>query len=64
MSRHVNQSSVDENIAIFLQYGSLKDSELTINDDVIAREIQQQYQINLIFEDAAIALQIQQEEGN
>lgn len=63
MSRLVNQSSVDEKIAMFLQYGISEDSEATINDDVIAREIQQQYQNNLMFDDAAIALEIQQQEG-
>lgn len=60
MSRLVNQSSVDENIAMFLQYGL---SELTINDDSIAREVQQQYRNKLMCNDAAIALEIQQEEG-
>ncbi|KAG7570067.1 Zinc finger RING-type [Arabidopsis thaliana x Arabidopsis arenosa] len=59
MPRLVNQSSVDENIVIYLQYGLL---ELTVNDNVIAREIQQQYQNKLICNDAAIALEIQQEE--
>ncbi|CAL9243203.1 unnamed protein product [Arabidopsis halleri] len=59
MSRLVNQSSVDENIAIYLQYGL---SELTVNDYVISREIQQQYQNKFICNDAAIALEMQQEE--
>ncbi|CAN8244595.1 unnamed protein product [Cochlearia groenlandica] len=59
MSRHLNQSSVDENIALFLQYGLI---DLTINDDVIAREIQEQYHNKLMCNDIAIALEIQQEE--
>lgn len=60
MSRLVNQSSLDENIAIYLQYEL---SELTVNDYVIGREIQQQYQNKFICNDAAIALEMQQEEG-
>ncbi|KAG7605779.1 putative transcription factor C2H2 family [Arabidopsis thaliana] len=59
MSRLVNQSSVDENIAVFLQNEL---SELTVNDYAIGREIQQQYQNKLICNDAAIALEIQKEE--
>ncbi|KAL0646134.1 hypothetical protein Bca4012_044425 [Brassica carinata] len=62
MPRLVNQSSVDENIAMFLQFGLSEDSDLTVNDDVIAREIQQQYQNNSTFEDAAIAYEIQHQE--
>ncbi|CAH2070270.1 unnamed protein product [Thlaspi arvense] len=60
----MHQSSVDENVAMFLQYGLSEESEPTINDNVIAREIQQQYQNNIILDDAAIALVIQREEGN
>lgn len=63
MPRLINQSSIDENVAMFLQYGLSEDSEQTINDDIIAREIQQQYQNNLLFDDAAIAWEIQQDEG-
>ncbi|XP_023645379.1 E3 ubiquitin ligase BIG BROTHER-related isoform X2 [Capsella rubella] len=59
MSRFVNQSSVDENIAICLQYDL---SEETISDDVIDRVVQQQYQNKLMCNDAALALKIQQEE--
>ncbi|KAF2537881.1 hypothetical protein F2Q70_00004528 [Brassica cretica] len=62
MPRLVNQSSVDENIAMFLQFGLSEDSDLTVNDDVIASEIQQQYQNNSTFEDAAIAYEIQHQE--
>jgi len=60
MSRLVNQSSVDENIAVYLQNEL---SELTVNDYAIGREIQQQYQNKSICNDAAIALEIQKEEG-
>ncbi|XP_010485072.1 PREDICTED: uncharacterized protein LOC104763393 [Camelina sativa] len=59
MSRFVNQSSVDENIARCLQYGL---SEQTLSDDVIARVVEQQYQNELMCNDAAIALEILQEE--
>ncbi|KAH0906249.1 hypothetical protein HID58_038076, partial [Brassica napus] len=55
-------SSVDENIAMFLQFGLSEDSDLTVNDDVIAREIQQQYQNNSTVDDAAIAYEIQHQE--
>ncbi|XP_010473696.1 PREDICTED: E3 ubiquitin ligase BIG BROTHER-related-like [Camelina sativa] len=59
MSRFVNQSFVDENIAICLQNGL---SEQTLSDDVIARVVEQQYQNELMCSDVAIALEIQQEE--
>ncbi|XP_009106931.1 E3 ubiquitin ligase BIG BROTHER-related isoform X1 [Brassica rapa] len=62
MPRLVNQSSVDENIAMFLQFGLSEDSDLTVNHDVIAREIQQQYQNNSTVDDAAIAYEIQHQE--
>ncbi|KAF8105003.1 hypothetical protein N665_0164s0019 [Sinapis alba] len=62
MPRLVNQSSVDENLAMLLQFGLSEDSDLTVNDVVIAREIQQQYQNNSTLDDAAIALEIQQQE--
>ncbi|ESQ43312.1 hypothetical protein EUTSA_v10015344mg [Eutrema salsugineum] len=62
MSRFVNHLSLDEKMALFLQYGLSEDSEPTTNDDVIAREIQQEYQNNLMFDDVAIALEIEREE--
>ncbi|XP_009106940.1 E3 ubiquitin ligase BIG BROTHER-related isoform X2 [Brassica rapa] len=64
MPRLVNQSSVDENIAMFLQFGLSEDSDLTVNHDVIAREIQQQYQNNSTVDDAAIAYEIQHQEDS
>ncbi|CAH8381514.1 unnamed protein product [Eruca vesicaria subsp. sativa] len=64
MPRLVNQSFVDENIAMFLQYGLSEESDLMFYDDVIAREIQQQYQNNSTFDDASIALEMQQQEVN
>ncbi|RID40735.1 hypothetical protein BRARA_J00759 [Brassica rapa] len=66
MPRLVNQSSIDENIAMFLQFGLSEDSDLTVNDDVIAREIQQQYPNNsdLTANDDVIAREIQQQYQN
>ena len=66
MPRLVNQSSIDENFAMFLQFGLSEDSDLTVNDDVIAREIQQQYPNNsdLTANDDVIAREIQQQYQN
>lgn len=66
MPRLVNQSSIDENFAMFLQFGLSEDSDLTVNDDVISREIQQQYPNNsdLTANDDVIAREIQQQYQN